>query len=403
MEYSSPLTIYVIWHPDFKDGKRYADLIYQTFNRDTEFALKRNLNIPVFYRTEPNENTGAPISIDYKEAKRNAIVVLVDEELYLSDSWNSYVKNEILAKIQDEPDYRLYPVSLIKTAYQLANGILSKFQFMKVDNIRNENKEVEFSERWRYIRSRLLHDLSRLMYKIDSVGNSIENRHNKGYNALPKPPIKLFISHAKADGLGLAKRIRNYIVEQETQLDTFFDTNQIAESYRFDEQILKEFDENLAVIAILTDAYATREWCRLEISTAKRKKCPLVVVLHIEKGEIRSFPYLGNTPLLKWAENLQDIIDLALVQVLNARFAKESLNEHLKLYSLDTKYQCMIFSSPPEMFNYLDILAEDKKDRKIGLVIYPDPPLGTEELKILEETMPEVKFTTPAHSFQYLP
>ena len=82
MLYQSPLTIYVVWHPDFKDGKRYADLIYKTFNRDTEFALGRNLNIPVFYRSATNPATNVPISIPYSDADCNAVVALLDDELF---------------------------------------------------------------------------------------------------------------------------------------------------------------------------------------------------------------------------------------------------------------------------------------------------------------------------------
>lgn len=400
MHYFSPLSIYVVWHPDFKDGKRFADLIYRTFNRDTEFALTRNLNIPVFYRSEPDEETQVPIPIPFDEADRNAVVILIDDELFQSSGWDTYVKEEIVIKIGNVPESRMYPVALSRNAYRLEEDSLSRLQFIRADGLKNEDKEKEFKERWRHIRSRLLHDFSRLMYDIESVGNTAEQLQ-KGYNAKPNPPVKLFLSHAKVDGLDLALKLKRHI-QDEHQLDTFFDANEIAASYRFDTQILKQFNENTAVIAVLTDKYATREWCKLEVSMAKRNKCPLVVVQHIENGEIRSFPYLGNVSTLRWNNNLQDVIDLTLIQVLNARFAKKYLQKHIELYDLRKKYQCMIFSNPPELFNYLDILAEDKKDRQVGLVIYPDPPLIGEEQAILQEIMPKVIFTTPLQSYQFL-
>lgn len=401
MDYQSPLIIHVVWHPDFQDGKRYADLIYKTFNRDTEFALQRNLSIPVFYRSQSDIETGVPIPIRYDEARRNAVVILVDDHLMLSDSWADFVKNEVFDKIASNPNNRIYPVAISKNAYRLANGSLATLQFVRLNEVEISDKEIEFEQRWRLMRSRLLHDLCRLMYKIGPVSGTVENKPESGYNALPNPPVKLFISHAKADGLPIAKKILHYI-QQDTSLNAFFDARDIAGAYRFDKQILEQFDENSAIIAVVTDAFATREWCRLEVSTAKRKKCSLVVINHLTKGEIRSFPYLGNVPSIKGIENLQDVIDLTLIQVLNTRFANESLDNHLKLYGLDKQYQCMIFGSPPELFNYLDILAEDKKDKKIGLVIYPDPPLGEEEQAILSEIMPDVHFTTPTHSYRHL-
>jgi hypothetical protein len=404
MSYKSPLNIYVVWHPDFKDGKCYADLIYKTFNRDTEFALGRNLNIPVFYRSEPASDAKIPISIPYKEADCNAVIALLDDEFFLSDGWEGYIEQEILEKIEDEPKNRLYPVAFSKKGSSVAKDQLSRLQFIRPDAIKNDEKEKEFQARWRMIRSRLLHDFSRLLYNIDSVSESDEQKKQDkaGYNAKKNPPVSLFLSHAKADGVSLAKELKRHI-QDEHQMDTFFDANDIATSNRFDTQILDEFNENTAVIAVLSDKYATREWCKLEISTAKRKKCPLVVVLQIEKGEIRSFPYLGNVPTLLWNNNLQDIIDLILIQVLNARFSQKNLDKHIKLYGLKNEYQCMIYSNPPEMFNYLEILKEDaKNEKKVGLVIYPDPPLAGEEQKILQEVMPEVIFTTPLQSYQFI-
>lgn len=404
MQYKSPLNIYVVWNPDFKDGKRYADLIYKTFNRDTEFALGRNLNIPVFYRYAADPVTNVPIPIPYLEADCNAVVALLDDDFFDSDGWEGYIEQEILKKIEDEPKNRLYPVAFSKKGASIAKDELSRLQFIRPDAIKDDDKEKEFQARWRLIRSRLLHDFSRLLYNINSVSESeVQEKIEKaGYNARKSPPVSLFLSHAKKDGLRLAKELKRHI-QDEHQMDTFFDANDIATSHRFDTQIIEQFDENTAVIAVLSDKYATREWCKLEISTAKRNRCPLVVVLQIEKGEIRSFPYLGNVPTLLWNNNLQDIIDLILIQVLNARFSQKYLDKHIKLYRLKKEYQCMIYSNPPELFNYLDILAEDKKnEKKVGLVIYPDPPLAGEEQKILQEVMPDVIFTTPLQSYQFI-
>jgi hypothetical protein len=408
MLYKSPLNIYVVWHPDFKDGKKYADFIYKTFNRDTEFALKRNLNIPVFYRSEPDEATKIPIPIPYTEAERNAVVVLIDDELFHSTGWEQYVETEILEKIKDNPNNRVYPIAFSKNAYHLAEKDLSVLQFIQANDVKNDDKAKELIQRWKLIRTRLLHDFARLMYKIDSVGDSEEL--DKQNELIPNPQVKIFISHTKKDegnhGEKLAKELRNYI-NNETQMDSFFDANDIADSYPFGEQMMRPFDKNTAVISVLSDVYATREWCKREIIEAKRKHCPIVVVHHIKKGEIRSFPYLGNVPSLVGAENIEDIIDLTLIQILNARFAEEYLRKHLEMYELENKYQCLKYSKPPELFNHLDIIDEDKKDEhkknpKDCLVIYPDPPLGDEELKLLSKIMPKIIITTPSHSFQYL-
>ena len=51
---------------------------------------------------------------------------------------------------------------------------------------------------------------------------------------------------------------------------------------------------------VLTDNYATREWCRTEVILAKEHDRPIVVVNALESHEIRSFPYIGNVPVIRW-------------------------------------------------------------------------------------------------------
>jgi hypothetical protein len=50
------------------------------------------------------------------------------------------------------------------------------------------------------------------------------------------PPVKLFISHAKVDGVNMAMDFRNYI-RSETKLSSFFDANDIADGYDFEKEI----------------------------------------------------------------------------------------------------------------------------------------------------------------------
>ncbi|WPB80072.1 hypothetical protein KYC5002_13115 [Archangium violaceum] len=60
--------------------------------------------------------------------------------------------------------------------------------------------------------------------------------------------------------------------------------------------------------------------------TAKRLGCPVVVVNAITSEEERSFPYLGNTPSLRWepqgADRARDVLDMALREVLRATYMR---------------------------------------------------------------------------------
>ncbi|NVL83801.1 TIR domain-containing protein, partial [Escherichia coli] len=82
---------------------------------------------------------------------------------------------------------------------------------------------------------------------------------------------------------------------QHTELQTFFDANDIAPGHKFALEIFNSI-EHSALVVVRTDAYASREWCRREVIEAKRRARPIVVIDALTKAEERGFPYLGNVP-----------------------------------------------------------------------------------------------------------
>ena len=375
----SPLNLFVIWHPDFARGKDYANYIYSQFCRDYQNPLSRGLGIPIFYRCVVLDNN-KPLEIDFEEADRNAIIVLVDDEMFGSDTWTNYFKE--LAN-NEAKNKRIFPVALSKYAYDVAPEI--KDQFIGLQDIADPDEKVEFQKRCKRLHSALLNDLSRLLFNMNA---STESLHD-----LVSPPVKLFISHAKLDGASIAMDFRNYI-RSETKLNSFFDANDIADGYDFEKEIAGGI-KNSVLVVFQTDAYSSREWCRIEIITAKRYKSPIVVVDAIEVGEKRSFPYIGNAPSIRWRNNFNDIIDLALLQMLNNLYKELILQKYIELFDLDKTYETAWLTSPPELFNFLDIKKmKDQKNKRI-LVLYPDPPLGNEELQLLNELEKDISFVTP--------
>jgi hypothetical protein len=153
--------------------------------------------------------------------------------------------------------------------------------------------------------------------------------------------------------------------------------------------------ESTILVVFQTDAYSTREWCRIEIITAKRYKSPIVIVNAIMEGEKRGFPYMGNAPTIRWRNNFDDIIDLALLQMLYNLYMEQMLKKYIEFFDLDQAHETAYLTSPPELFNFLDIKKMKEEKGKTILVIYPDPPLGNEELKLLNELDKAISFVTP--------
>lgn len=376
MKYRSPLSTYVLWHPKFKDGQEYAERIYNLLCRDSSSPLSRGIGIPIFYRSSYPESEECPIPINFKEAKRNAVIILVSDEMFNDQSWADYI-SEMHTHLSNTN--RIYPVALSSYAYHQNEGELNKNQFIQLDKLKN------VSEKWAVLKHALLHDLSRLM--ID-----VEPSHESPAVIVP-PPIKIFLSHAKLDGLNLAIDFKNFL-QNNSKLNTFFDAYDIADGYDFEQQIKSNL-KNSAVVVFHTDEYSNREWCRIEVIVAKRNKSPLVIVHDIKKGEKRSFPYMGNVPTIKWNNQYEEIIDMTLIQVLNNSFSREKIEGDIKLLDLKESCSISILSSPPELFNFIDLEVLKEKEGKKKIVVYPDPPLGVEELNVLNEFDENLQFLTP--------
>ena len=377
-----PLSLFVVWHPKFTEGKIIANNLYGIFCRDIEQPLSRGLGIPVYFRSVSFDKT--PIPIDLSNAKRNAILLLIDQQYFTDENFRAYT--EELNKLVDD-NTRIYPISLCEQAYEIGCG-LGSYQFIRAfkgDLIVKENFDFSMKK----IKTELLHDCARLLMNLEPTW--MDKAGNKANS-----PVQLFLSHAKKDGLQTTKRFKAF-VDAELKLNVFFDTVDIADGYEFEQQI-EESIKNSALVVFHTDEYSAREWCRIEVLVAKRNKCSIVVVHDIKNGEKRAFPYLGNTPTITIQQDENDsfyeIVNLTLYQVLNNLFQLELLESFHKLFPI-AGTEFISITSPPELFNYIDIYKKKEVSKNHLIILYPDPPLGAEELKILNEIDKDIKFITP--------
>lgn len=383
MTYKSPINIYVAWHPEFKDGQGIAELLYGWFTRNIHTPLNRGIGISLFFRSQPQSGKQVPRKINTSDADHVAIVLLVEDEMFNDDNWDSYIEDELLSRVSDT--VRLFPVALSKNAYSVANNSIGKIQF--INGIDFKSNRVSFENE---LQRRLLHDFCRLMFN--------KQPYHSAEDQIDDQRVSLFISHAKMDNELEAMEFRDY-VRSNTKLSTFFDANDIVDGYEFDTQILNKIEKGNAVLVVFhSDNYSDREWCRIEVLTAKRYKTPIVNVYNIQKGEKRSFPYMGNVPTIRLEKgNYNEIITLALHQMLSNMFHSKSLERLEKMY-VPAEYKTDILTSPPELFNYLDIRNRFEKEKgkaKGCIVLYPDPPIGIEEIKILNEMDNTIEFVTP--------
>ena len=135
--------------------------------------------------------------------------------------------------------------------------------------------------------------------------------------------LKLFISHAKADGLFLAHSLRS-LIKEVPELGNWYDANDIESGSDWSEEI-ETAAAHSVLLAIRTDGYEQSAWCRREFETALAYGVPIVVVDALLRPTVTasSLPFAAM-PTVR-------IPDGNTYRVLTA-----GLREHLRLLLLET-------------------------------------------------------------------
>ena len=201
--------------------------------------------------------------------------------------------------------------------------------------------------------------------------------------------IPVFLSHSKHDSDG--ERVAHYIrdwLHNNTQLSSFLDVHDIPPGLSFEDVLEDAIGTDGVMIAIHTDTYSSREWCRREVVRAKRLDLPMVVVDCLRAIDERSFPYLGNLPVVRMDPDRTDQIPELVAQVL-----QETLRGLLwatRIERLPGSAGSVVFlARPPELLSLAKLRVGTREGQLT--VVYPDPPLGNEELQLFADVAHDVQ------------
>lgn len=360
--YRPTVALHVVWHPCFNEGPDFGHSLFTRLFEDPEDLANHGLRIPVrLWRTSGGE---APPPIPpVEEADRVAVVVFLDGSLLRGAGWLDYL-DRLEASMRDQD--LLLAVSFTPRALEVVSPLLNR----NVIRLHDVDRELWCS----VLLNRVTHALCRLVEGSDA-------------------PVRIFLSHAKADGLAIAQTVRTFL-QSGTGVGDFFDAQDLLEGSRWAAQMRGAARDN-ALLAIRTDAYATREWCRTEVLEAKCAGSPVVVLDALEHFEPRGFPYLGNAPSVRWRTSardaLEELLGVALHEVLRFRHFPLRVADLCRAYRLPDDPR--VLPAPPELLTVLRA-RRAAPDPPCPLV-YPDPPLGTDELALLAELAPELTLVTP--------
>lgn len=359
----TPITVHALYHHNNVDGAKIYSELYSLLCRNVNDPFSDGLDIPVYFTTGDNNYIS---SITKTSSVKNVFLIFIDINMFCSERWRNLI-NELI-KSADE-NIEIVGVKQYKNAFSI-NKSLGEIQSIVVDESSKENISLFDNDNWERFTTQLLDLL------IRTVSGKMSNA------------LKVFISHSKHDtdgrGVNAAKEIRNFLAS-DTKLNSFFDVHDILDGYHFETQI-KEHVKNSAFLILFTDTYSSREWCKIEALTAKQEQVPILAVSMLRNHIDRAFPYIGNIPFTVCEGDWRKVINILMRTVLDQKVQK-SLLESIS----DEGTMCI--SYPPEAFN-LSLL--DDNTRRI---LYPEPPLGNEELDVLKKISKRMNrniiFSTP--------
>lgn len=201
--------------------------------------------------------------------------------------------------------------------------------------------------------------------------------------ALPKVPgvlpgyLRIFISHAKMDGLPLALALRHQIGELKW-LSKFYDADDLPPGCDWQKELERGVGSSL-IVMLRTEEYDNRHWCRQEVLWADEYATPAVLVdartgLNHPAGLL---PF-DRVPTARIPDgNLVRVLFLALREGLRLLHFTRRVEEMKRSGSLPTPVELRVFSFQPSMSALLraclDLAKSKEPSTTPRLILYPDP------------------------------
>lgn len=193
--------------------------------------------------------------------------------------------------------------------------------------------------------------------------------------------LRLFISHAKVDGLPLAQALRHQVMTI-PWLKGFYDADDLPSSGNWKKDLESAVASSL-IVMLRTEAYDGRTWCQNEVWWADEYATPAVVVEARTGLNFRgSVLPVDRLPVVRIPDgNLFRVLFLALREGLRYLHFMRRITLLKAQGRLPNPVELRVFSSAPSMMALLraahSLTAAKIASGVTPLIIYPDPVLRT--------------------------
>ncbi|MCH9685269.1 MAG: TIR domain-containing protein [Deltaproteobacteria bacterium] len=447
----SPVTIYVMWHPDYAEGPGLARAVYEWLGDATSDLRRMGLGIPVYFRSEDwesrlalaDEGTAAiepgspdheievqrhergrrvrrPIDVD--GASHNVFVPLIDDNMVADPSW----RRDLVELANAHRDAGAAEAGPTGSACHLVSvqatdhwtrlpPIITRTQPVFLRRWSDPGEETPQQESTR-LQVRLCRELTQALVRI--------LRESRNADLV----MQVFLSHAKRDGAlgpGVAEQLRD-VSAGYGQIDVFYDENDLPIARGWEDHMMASAGHGVGFIAVLSDHYATRYWCRREVEMARRPRpltegdaasgddgadrhiwtiSPTVAVETMNDTWSRFVGELATVPVLSWSEDrAREVLDRLFRESLLADFQCMYAQQLYRLLAarvvdadVDAGLTVAFVTWMPDLSSslrlYKRLVDDDPEHREQWLIVYPGHGfLPTEEETLHHSFQERVRF-----------
>ncbi|MEM6368477.1 MAG: TIR domain-containing protein [Myxococcota bacterium] len=377
-----PLHVHILFDPSSNRASEVARAVAVDW---LAAPTEPDLRVPVYLMPIREGDRGPPKHLRLDRAANTVVAILIDDVMAdfvdgAGHAWAEWLDDRFVAQ---SSELAVLPCVMDARGFEL----VEKNHALRLEG---ESTQDRASELGFAIACRALHLLR---------GGKPEDPR--------RAPVSIFLSHAKKN---LDKESDNDIVRltrsvtAELPIESWFDARNITWGDDFAAKIERGIEVCDVVLIFLTDDWSSRPWCIAEGLLAKKLGTPTLVVNALEKGEVRNFPYGGNTRTLRWQGALRpDSEEEAEAWRRRSRAEGKRIVSASVREALRRQHSSMVLTrieKPDDQL--LDVAPEPARvawTSMSGAYLYPDPPLGKHERALLERLFSSASFDTPMTRF----
>jgi hypothetical protein len=394
---ATPLVVYVVHHPECTRSEELAKSLFTWFRLHGSDGDRGAAGVPVYFRRALDKDGALTPGIKWEEAALSVVVALVGHRVVGDPRWLRALI-ELSDQVRAEGDKGravLLPVALHDAFYRTGR-LYEQFNPVRLF-------DVDHTAQPRVLRRAATEATARALRGL-------------GEKTQAPPPLDVFLSHAKADGKKIAEALRDG-VRRFGQLVPWYDANDLPHGAAWEPPMTRAVGGGTAaMLAVVTDAYPSRPWCRMEATLARTPQ-PVedgssnvwtvqpVVAIHWQRaGWSGSLSMLDGVPRTGWGavsehEDIERIVDRLVLEALLIH-AHRRVALHLSK-QLNDPTACFL-TWVPDLWTLTALRGRLPKRARVKHLVYPGHGLRVAERQELTPVLNTFGEEVGLHTYEEL-